>query len=980
MAGFTGWEYNGDTYASGTGNVYAASSVNVGSLISPGAILTASGTIALQGTPDLSAGDQLFLSGNWIVTNTTPVTSGSATGLSSIVTYDGQTASSTSVVVSNKLFAQTSAATTDTIQNLYGVEVLAFPQNATNVNGLSTGIFVNSSNATTGNIAEWGCVNVVFAGASQVGTVGTAAAIHIESPTGSSTITGTDKNVGLLIDNPIMGAFTNGTFSIYATGQMQINSNGDATTDIATFYDPTNVYNVVQIAQPLSGNAAVAITGDTNGQFVLNCTTNAGSASSFGTMYRFAGAGLGAGNGLQGAIFTMNPQASSGSPGSDYTALQSEMYVTPANGYVDPNNYTGTKSYVFAHGSGGAATVSGYVAGFGMYIVAGSPALADVIDNVYGFRSDFTVSSSSTVVNAAGLFVPSPGAVVANAGTIQHNYGIYIGDQTVAGTGQNYDPWAIYSPSNSRVIFGPADSTLPSSVQFEAASTSAVYRFASSGQAKPFSVASVTSVQITSNVVTLQAVNTFSVGQTVQVYGFTSATFLNAVVLVITAATGTQFSANFTHANYGPTAEGGAFAIAAEYSTAFSVQSAEDPSVGGQYTLSAMEAVLGISTASDLFVPAGDVPVVWPSGGVVGGNFTGNHEGAGRIYGQTPVQTVQVTSNVLTVVPQSGNRYSPWIIGTTLTFSGFTTATFLNPATITQTQVASNVLTVTCANSFANGQTILLKGLTTSTFLNWQVVTITTATGTNFTAPFTHANYGPTADTGSANPIATVTASSYSGGGASPITATFGTHADVGLTTDTTGVIVGGTFLTTSGAVITTAVNASTGGMDMVCGQVIDTGLQGHANNVCGTFYTQMSDQAGYADNQYAIYVQDQTQTARSRSGNVWAIYVQGGTSRFTGVATNIQTITTTYTATVNDYTLLCNGTFTVTLPTIGTLLSGANPQGVKVGQLFVIKNVGTGTITVSSTANIDGATTYTIGAQYQSITVQWDGTQYWII
>jgi hypothetical protein len=78
--------------------------------------------------------------------------------------------------------------------------------------------------------------------------------------------------------------------------------------------------------------------------------------------------------------------------------------------------------------------------------------------------------------------------------------------------------------------------------------------------------ASITSVQVASNVVTLSVVNTFSsqglsvsptTGQvgTVYITGLTNATFLNGQVLTVTSISGTQLQANFTHANYGPTAE-----------------------------------------------------------------------------------------------------------------------------------------------------------------------------------------------------------------------------------------------------------------------------------------------------------------------------------------------------------------------------------------------------------------------------------------
>ncbi len=75
---------------------------------------------------------------------------------------------------------------------------------------------------------------------------------------------------------------------------------------------------------------------------------------------------------------------------------------------------------------------------------------------------------------------------------------------------------------------------------------------------------------------------------------------------------------------------------------------------------------------------------------------------------------------------------------------------FANTATITNVSLTSNVVTITCNNSFLGGVglTAALSGLTTSTFLNGQTLTITTASATQFTASFTHADVGSHADTG----------------------------------------------------------------------------------------------------------------------------------------------------------------------------------------------------------------------------------------
>lgn len=63
-------------------------------------------------------------------------------------------------------------------------------------------------------------------------------------------------------------------------------------------------------------------------------------------------------------------------------------------------------------------------------------------------------------------------------------------------------------------------------------------------------------------------------------------------------------------------------------------------------------------------------------------------------------------------------------------------------AVITHINVTGNILTVTCNNSFtATGTIYNFSGLTGATFLNGQSVTIMTASPTQFTAAFVHADY-----------------------------------------------------------------------------------------------------------------------------------------------------------------------------------------------------------------------------------------------
>jgi hypothetical protein len=93
----------------------------------------------------------------------------------------------------------------------------------------------------------------------------------------------------------------------------------------------------------------------------------------------------------------------------------------------------------------------------------------------------------------------------------------------------------------------------------------------------------------------------------------------------------------------------------------------------------------------------------------------------------------------------------------------------------------------------------------------------------------------------------------------------------------------------------------------------------------------------------------------------------RNGVKSLGGVLFPYSAVTTTYTINRSNYLVDCTtGTFTVTLPT---------SVGIA-GQIFVIKNSGSGTITLATTGGqtIDGSSTKTL-TQYGSITVQSDGS-----
>jgi hypothetical protein len=88
------------------------------------------------------------------------------------------------------------------------------------------------------------------------------------------------------------------------------------------------------------------------------------------------------------------------------------------------------------------------------------------------------------------------------------------------------------------------------------------------------------------------------------------------------------------------------------------------------------------------------------------------------------------------------------------------------------------------------------------------------------------------------------------------------------------------------------------------------------------------------------------------------------------GATFNYVAKTATYTASSTDYFIDCTAnTWTLSLPTaVG-----------RTGQVYVIKNSGTGIITVdpASTQTIDGASTFILAVQYESISIMSDGANW---
>ena len=103
-------------------------------------------------------------------------------------------------------------------------------------------------------------------------------------------------------------------------------------------------------------------------------------------------------------------------------------------------------------------------------------------------------------------------------------------------------------------------------------------------------------------------------------------------------------------------------------------------------------------------------------------------------------------------------------------------------------------------------------------------------------------------------------------------------------------------------------------------------------------------------------------------TGTDWAALVAGGSgTAFSPTWTAISTTGTISTATTNELVDTTAGNITRTLPT---------PSG---GMRVTVKKKDSSGHTVTVAGTIDGGTNFVLSSQYDSITVVWDGSVWWI-
>lgn len=111
--------------------------------------------------------------------------------------------------------------------------------------------------------------------------------------------------------------------------------------------------------------------------------------------------------------------------------------------------------------------------------------------------------------------------------------------------------------------------------------------------------------------------------------------------------------------------------------------------------------------------------------------------------------------------------------------------------------------------------------------------------------------------------------------------------------------------------------------------------------------------------------------TGLSLSGGTLSVTPSGGGGPLAGI---INTYTSSHTATAQDGTILVNG--------FGVVITLPDASIIGAGTSYVIKLITKTTATIIPTGlqHIDNLTFYTLSAQYQYVTVQSDGSQWWII
>jgi hypothetical protein len=266
-----------------------------------------------------------------------------------------------------------------------------------------------------------------------------------------------------------------------------------------------------------------------------------------------------------------------------------------------------------------------------------------------------------------------------------------------------------------------------------------------------YKTASVSQVFILDNALTLTGTNSFNVGDMVVLSGMQNATFLNGLIVKVIAATANQFAASLQYSgSYGPTGE--TSAIAESQTSGTTYETLVDLSQGqiiGTWDKSKLRNQF-VQTGEILFTPdttyAG-VPIppvlLQPTSAVQNNKtfvtITWQQERPDLITSY--IVNYAIEKQIIGTVPLVAPYTVQIPVAFTFTADEGATDT-ASPIAITKATVSGNIITIIGNNNFSFGQGVSISGLSGLSTLIGQTLVISTVSPTQFTAPFTHANYG----------------------------------------------------------------------------------------------------------------------------------------------------------------------------------------------------------------------------------------------
>lgn len=242
-----------------------------------------------------------------------------------------------------------------------------------------------------------------------------------------------------------------------------------------------------------------------------------------------------------------------------------------------------------------------------------------------------------------------------------------------------------------------------------------------------------TQVTVSANLLTVNCINSFSVGQSVYLTGFTNATLLNGQVVTISSSNPTFFSAPITQADFPATADSGTVEAATldnQLVWANIGVTAITPTV--RFSLLFAQSELSVAIAPPSGISAlknqTDCTLQW---------VTPDYPGFIGVRVQISTDPAGVNppftqyGDLVTAITSSSN--------TTITSSSSTSVN-VPTAIISNVVLSNNLATIVAQNSFVPGMVVEVESLANATFLNGESLTILTATSTGFTSLFTYSN------------------------------------------------------------------------------------------------------------------------------------------------------------------------------------------------------------------------------------------------